>query len=67
MSVLIFDIPRDSNTVEKRINRELRRMDAKMIQHSVWQLDDVQDLMKVALEIKQSGGKARILEERFIF
>ena len=67
MSVLIFDIPRDNNTLEKRVNRELRRMDAKMLQHSVWSLDNLQDLIDVAMEIKQSGGSARILEERFLF
>lgn len=67
MSVLIFDIPRDNNTLEKRINRELHRIDAEMIQHSVWKTDNNSELVRIALEIKNSRGKAIILEERLIF
>ena len=67
VSVLMFDIPREMNTLEKRINRELHKMGAEMMQHSVWKSEDISELMKIALEIKRSGGSARILEERFIF
>lgn len=67
MSVLLFDIPRENNTLEKKVNRELQRMNAKMLQHSVWRLDNLQDLIKLALEIKKSGGKATILEEKILF
>ena len=67
MSVLIFDIPREMNTIEKRINRELHNIGAEMMQHSVWRLKEVSELMKIAIEIKKSGGRALILEERFLF
>lgn len=67
MSVLIFDIPREMNTIEKRINRELHGISAEMMQHSVWRSNDISELMKIATEIKKSGGRALILEERFIF
>jgi len=45
----------------------LRRMNAKMIQFSVWEHENLSDLIKVALKIKSVGGSARILEEKFIF
>jgi hypothetical protein len=67
MSVLIFDIPREDNTLEKKINRELHSLEAEMLQHSVWKTDRNEELIKVAMEIKNSGGKAVILEERMIF
>ncbi len=65
--VLIFDLPREMGTVKVRTWRELQRMGAKMIQHSVWKFNNVQDLIKIALEIKNSGGKATILEEKILF
>lgn len=67
MSVLIFDIPRGNNTLEKRINRELHKINAKMIQHSVWKTDNNSELVRIAMEIKNSRGKAIILEERLVF
>lgn len=66
-NVIIFDIPREQNTLEKRINRELHKVNAQMIQHSVWKLKNSQELIKIAGEIKKSGGKAIILEEKLIF
>jgi len=67
MSVIIFGIPKGNNTLEKRINRELHRINAIMIQHSVWKADNNLELIKIATEIKNSKGKAIILEERMIF
>ncbi len=66
MSILIFDIPREEKTLSVRIFRALRKK-AELIQFSVWKSDDLDFLMKTALEIKRNGGSARILEERFIF
>ncbi len=65
--VLMFDVPRNLNTVEKKINRRLHKMRAKMMQHSVWKHHSIKDLIDVAMEIKNSGGKAVILEERLVF
>lgn len=66
-NVLLFDIPRENNTLEKRINRELHNIKARMIQHSVWKSDNINDLIRIANEIKKFGGKAIILEEKLIF
>lgn len=65
--VLIFDIP-ESEAIEKvRINRELHRANAEMIQNSVWKHENLKELMSFALRIRKLGGKASILEEKFIF
>ena len=66
MSILIFDIPRENKALSVRIFRSLRK-NAKLIQFSVWKSEDLDFLMKTAMEIKRNGGTARILEEKFIF
>ena len=65
--ILIFDIPRESNTLKLRIWRSLRGINAKKIQHSVWESGNLKEMMSIANEIKRNGGTARILEEKFIF
>lgn len=65
--ILLFDIPREERRIELKIWRELKRLDAKMIQHSVWKSDKLQDLIDIATFIKKSGGSATILEEKLIF
>lgn len=65
--VLVFDLPRELSTEKVRINRELKRVGARMIQFSVWELDNLKTLIKIAQQIKKVGGKAVILEERFLF
>ena len=65
--ILTFDIPRDLALERKHVNLSLRRMNAEMIQFSVWKHENLSDLIKVALLIKSVGGSARILEEKFIF
>lgn len=66
MSILIFDIPRGNKALAVRIFRSLSK-NAKLIQFSVWKSNDLDFLMKTAMEIKRNGGNARILEEKFIF
>jgi hypothetical protein len=65
--ILTFDIPRQNQSLEKRINRELRKIDARMLQFSVWRSENLEDLVKIALAIRRFGGSASILEEKFIF
>lgn len=65
--ILVFDLPREMGTVKVRAWRELQRMEAKMVQFSIWKSEKLDDLMKLALDIKKEGGDARILEERFVF
>ena len=65
--VLVFDIPRDKPLLALRVNRTLKRIGATKFQHSVWRSENLQDLISLATFIKRHGGKAAILEERFVF
>jgi hypothetical protein len=65
--VFIFDIPKKENTAKVKVWRDLNKMHAKKIQHSVWKSDDLKNLIDIASFIKKSGGHAIILEEKLIF
>jgi hypothetical protein len=65
--ILSFDLPKELDAERKRINRDLRGIDAKMIHHSFWKSEKLKELISIAQFIKNSGGKARILEEKLIF
>ncbi len=67
MFVLIYDIPVSETTLKVYVNRKLRRIGAIPIQKSVWKHSSLEKLFGIALAIKNSGGKASILEEKFIF
>lgn len=65
--ILTFDIPREMKSLQRRVQRHLVSMGARMIQFSLWETSELQSLIDIAREIKRSGGDARILEERFVF
>lgn len=65
--ILVFDLPREMGTVKVRTWRELQEIGAKMMQFSIWKSEKLDELVKLAADIKKSGGSARILEERFVF
>ena len=65
--ILAFDLPRELHSERKRVNLELRRMNARMIQFSIWESEKLEELMKIALMIKNFGGSSKILEEKFLF
>ena len=65
--VLVFDLPREMGTVKVRTWRELQKLDAKMIQFSMWKSEKLDELMKLAIDIKKFGGTAKILKEQFVF
>ena len=65
--VLIFDVPRESVAVAVKTWRDLGKIGAKKLQHSVWKSEKLQDLIDIATFIKKSGGNASILEEKLIF
>lgn len=65
--ILIFDVPRQSQSLKRQVHRLLIKADAKQIQFSVWKHKNLQSLTDIASFIKKSGGDARILEERFVF
>lgn len=65
--ILIFDVPSELQTLKRQVDRKLVRMEAEMIQKSVWKFGDVKVLIDIASWIKAEGGDARILEEKFVF
>jgi len=65
--ILVFDIPTEMAHFKLKVNRELHRMDAKQVQRSVWKSEKIDSLVKIAMLIKNVGGKARVLEETLIF
>jgi len=65
--VIVFDIPSMERTERRRITRELNRADAQMIQDSFWKSSDLKFLIDIGMRIRQIGGSATILEERFLF
>lgn len=67
MAILIFYLPRENASEKVRFNRELHEINARMIQHSAWSSENIQELIRIASEIKKLDGRARILEERFVF
>jgi len=68
MSFLItFDTPREMKTLQRQVQRDLHRIDAEMLQFSLWKSEKLDELLKIALTIRNFGGSARILEEKFIF
>ena len=65
--VLIFDIPASLRTERRSINRELHRMGAECVQDSFWRHENLKQLIDLAVRIRSIGGKAEILEEKFLF
>jgi CRISPR/Cas system-associated endoribonuclease Cas2 len=65
--LLCYDVTRSRGSLRVKINRELSRIDAKMLQHSMWEHTDFNQLKSVAKMIKSSGGRAIILEKRIVY
>ncbi len=67
MFILSFDLPRNFNAARVRIFRELKRGNAEKIHDSLWKSDDLDFLIQIAIFIRSLNGRARILEEKFVF
>lgn len=65
--VMIFDVPLEDRALARKVQRDLGKIGAKMLQQSVWKSDSLQDLISIASLVKKSGGNAKILKEKFIF
>jgi hypothetical protein len=65
--ILVFDIPRGQTILNVKVNRKLKAIKAKKIQNSVWKSDNINELIKIAIWIRNAGGKAKVLEEKIIF
>ncbi len=65
--VIAFDIPRSEQTERRRLHRELVRGGAVRIQDSFWRSEKIKFLIELGMRIKKIGGRATILEEKFLF
>ena len=65
--VIVFDMPRLEKTERVRIHRELVRGGAERIQDSFWKSDKIKFLIGIGMRIRKIGGRAAILEEKFLF
>ncbi len=65
--VLVYDIPFGLDTEKRRVNRMLHRTGARCVQQSFWRCDDLKNLVSIGMCVRRLGGKAEILEERFLF
>ena len=59
---IFFDIPTKNYVLRARVNRALKAINARMIQRSIWQHDDLDQLSKIAQLSNQHGGKAQLIE-----
>ena len=60
--LLMFDIPRNKNTLRNRIHRRLVKNSIKKLQDSIWFSEDEELLIDLAKEIKKSGASARVIK-----
>ena len=65
--LLLFDIPKGQSILAIKVNRLLKSIDAKKMQNSVWKSDNIKELMKISIWIRNCGGVANILEENIVF
>jgi len=67
MFIISFDLPREMNSARVRVFRMLKSRNCRMIHESLWESNNLKDLIEIASFIKRFGGSAKILEEKFIF
>jgi len=67
MYLIIFQLGSDSLALKLKINRMLNKINAKMIQKSVWTHESAQKLIEIASFIRARGGKAMVLEANTIY
>jgi hypothetical protein len=64
--IIMFDIPRNSLALQRRVNRKLHTVKAVRVQHSVCKSKHFNDLDRIAAMISDEDGKATILKEDII-
>jgi len=64
--IIIFDVPLGKRTLARKIQRKLNKINAEVMQQSVWKSKDLPRLLEIASLIKQEGGQATILKEDIV-
>lgn len=67
MYIILFGIPRGNASLSVKVNRLLKGIGAEKIQNSAWKSENLQELTKIAVWVRNAGGSAEILEEKIIY
>ena len=65
--IIIYDLPSDKKSLLVKVNRELHKIGAERIQHSIWESSKLDSLKEIAELIRDNGGEAMVLEENVVF
>jgi len=65
--VLIFGLPKGSAMLNVKINRLLKGIGAEKVQNSVWKSDNLKELTRIVVWVRNAGGNATILEEKIVY
>ncbi|TAL48476.1 hypothetical protein EPN87_00490 [archaeon] len=65
--VFTFDLPTEHASFRVKLHRTLKKINATQVQRSMWKSDNLRELTRLAVLVKNVGGSARITEERLIF
>ncbi|MEM3519187.1 MAG: hypothetical protein QXT22_02050 [Candidatus Hadarchaeales archaeon] len=65
--LIVYDVRRADDRVRLKVNRELHRARAVMLQHSVWESGELKKLRGLAALIKSSGGRAIVLKKIVVY
>jgi hypothetical protein len=56
MFIISFDLPREMNSARVRLFRMLKSKNCRMIHESLWESNNLKDLIEIASFIKRFGG-----------
>ncbi len=63
--IIIFDIKREKASLRVKVNRMLNSIKAKMVQDSVWESYNLDELKRISQVIKTNGCKAMIFSKKY--
>ena len=59
MFLLSFDIPREFNALRLRVFKKLKKIKARMVHESLWESDNLKELINLAILISKKGGQVK--------
>ena len=65
--IFTFDLPTEQKSFRVKLHRTLKKINASQVQRSIWKSDNLRELTRLAVLVKNVGGRARIVEEKLIF
>jgi CRISPR-associated endonuclease Cas2 len=65
--LIAFDIPTKEKLFKKKIYQILKKTGAKMTQRSLWESENLNELLNIAILIKNIGGKVYVFEAKVLF